>query len=120
MSNEKENPIMIAREMATSLEGMLNISNLDAAFEKIAKEQALTANTSMRDISIIDAVSVAILIVGVIAYIQQIKAGFTMQNMSRDQIIERLILRISDVKDLTPDAKERLIRDLIDRMMPLE
>ena len=120
MSNEQENPILIAREMVTLLEGFLNVANLDAAFEQLANEPSIAANTTMRDITLIDAVSVASLIVGLIAYFQQIKAGYTMQNMSRDQIIERLILRISDVKDLTPAAKERLIKELIARMLPLD
>ena len=67
--------------------------------------------------SLTDIVSIASFFISTVAFTQQILAGHTLLGASQGQIIERLILRISENQSLSKAAIERLIRHLIDRIM---
>ena len=118
MTDEQQSPFEIARELAPEIENVLGVTGLGGAIDDFNNDPANIESTHSRDITLGDIVGISGLIVGIVAFIQQIIAGHTLQGASRDQIVERLILRISEVQGLTPDAKERLIRKLINHMMP--
>ncbi len=115
MTNKQQSPFSIAIELSPEIENIMGVTGLGTAIDSLNED--IDANNHMRDASLGDVASIASLVVGTVAFIQQIIAGYTMQDASRDQIVERLLLRISEAEDLTPDAKERLIHLLIDRMM---
>jgi hypothetical protein len=117
MNNEQQSPFNIAKKLVPEIESILDIKDLGVGIDKLNKDLNYVGHQQMRDASLGDIVSIASLIVGTIAFIHQIIDGHTLQDANREQIVERLLLRISEAQDLTPDAKERLIFLLIDRMM---
>ena len=70
-----------------------------------------------RDFVLGDALSMAGLLVSLVALILQIRIGNTYQNEPPEKIIERLTMKLSEETSLPPETRERLIKKLINKQI---
>ena len=116
MTTQIQDPFVVARELAPEFEAMLEVKDLAAQIDALDGNIARIGRLERRDFVLGDALSMAGLLISLIALILQIRSGNTYQNEPPDKIIERLTMKLSEETSLPSETRERLIKKLINKL----
>ncbi len=108
----------VAQRIAPDFTALLQAPDLADRIADLKQEQGRLHGLTGRDFSLGDAIGMAGLLVGLVGIFLQIRAGYTFQRASVEQIKERLILKLSTETSLPPEVRERLITRLIEKLPP--
>jgi hypothetical protein len=106
-----------ARALAPEVERILGVSGLEQQLQMFEQDEiAIDASADRRDVGLI--VSIAGVLVSLVAYIHQVRAGQVLKGASREELVQELVKRVLDRADLPSDTKERLVALAIEKIMP--
>jgi hypothetical protein len=105
-----------ARAFAAEAEGILNVAGVEAELEEMTCKNASFGTVANRNFSVVDAATIASMLINLFMWIGQIRRRQVHKNASKEEIIQDLMDRVLVTDDLANEVKERLIRKALEHL----
>lgn len=106
----------LARELAPEAEEILGVTGIVAELDELSEDRAAREAAQNRVLDLGDIGSIAGALISLFIWIDQIRRGKILKGASRNDVIHDLSIRVLNSDSLTPEAKERLIGQALDRL----
>ncbi len=106
----------LARDFAPEAEEILGVSGIADELSVLSENGAAAQEAQDRIFDLGDIGSIAGALITLFMWIDQIRKARVLKGASKNDIIHDLSIRVLDSDSMTPEAKERLISQALDRL----